>query len=141
MKKHTVLITGAAGYIGAMLATRFARRPDVGRIIGIDKEPMPENFKDFPKLTYFQINTADNWEEKIRAYHPTIVVREEAGRALHVVRLARIVGRARAERAADGTYLMVDEPARAKNLTGLVETRTLRVAPDGHSDANEVSFL
>jgi len=72
--KHTVLITGAAGYIGAMLVEKFARRDDVERIIGLDKEPMLEHFCTEPKLTYLQVNTADEWEEQVRAYHPTIVI-------------------------------------------------------------------
>ncbi len=72
--KHTVLITGAAGYIGAMLVDRFAQRNDVYRIVGIDKEPMPENFKGMEKLEYLQMNTADAWEETVRPHHPTIVI-------------------------------------------------------------------
>jgi len=72
--KHTILVTGAAGYIGAMLVERFAKRDDVERIIGIDKEPMPENFRNEPKLAYLHLNTADEWEGKVRAYHPTVVI-------------------------------------------------------------------
>ncbi len=72
--KHTILITGAAGYVGAMLVEQFARRDDVARIIGIDKEPMPEEFKSEPKLIYLNLNTADSWEEQARAYHPDIVI-------------------------------------------------------------------
>ena len=72
--KYTILITGAAGYIGAMLVEKFVARADVERIIGIDKEPMPENFRNEPKLVYLHLNTADEWEEQVRAYHPTIVI-------------------------------------------------------------------
>lgn len=72
--KHTILITGAAGYIGAMLVEKFAKRDDVERIIGIDKESLPDNFRDEPKLTYLHLNTADEWEEQARAYHPDIVI-------------------------------------------------------------------
>lgn len=73
-KKQTILITGAAGYVGGMLVEEFAKRDDVERIIGIDKEPMPETFRDEPKLVYLQMNTADDWEAQVRAYHPTIVI-------------------------------------------------------------------
>ncbi|MFI5260595.1 MAG: NAD-dependent epimerase/dehydratase family protein [Candidatus Paceibacteria bacterium] len=72
--KHTVLITGAAGYVGAMLVERFAEREDVERIIGIDKEPMPDNFRTQSKLIYLNLNTADDWEEQARAQHPDIVI-------------------------------------------------------------------
>jgi nucleoside-diphosphate-sugar epimerase len=72
--KNTILITGAAGYVGAMLVEQFAKRADVERIIGIDKELMPENFRAEPKLVYLNLNTADEWEEQVREYHPTIVI-------------------------------------------------------------------
>lgn len=73
-RTHTILITGAAGYVGAMLVEQFAKRADVERIIGIDKEPMPDNFKNEPKLVYLHLNTADEWEEQAREYHPDIVI-------------------------------------------------------------------
>ncbi len=72
--KHTLLITGAAGYVGGMLVEEFARRDDVERIIGIDKEPLPENFPDEPKIVYLHLNTADDWEAQVRAYHPDIII-------------------------------------------------------------------
>ncbi len=72
--QHTVLITGAAGYIGAMLVEKFAKRSDVARVIGIDKEPMPENLRAVEKLTYLQLNTSDEWEGQVRAHHPTLVI-------------------------------------------------------------------
>lgn len=71
---HTILITGAAGYVGAMLVEKFAMRDDVERIIGIDKEPMPANFRDISKLAYLHLNTTDDWEARVRTYHPTIVI-------------------------------------------------------------------
>ncbi len=72
--KHTVLITGAAGYIGTMLIARFAKREDVEKIIGIDKEPIPDLVRSEPKLVYLHTNTADDWEEKVRKYAPDIVI-------------------------------------------------------------------
>ena len=74
MSKHTVLITGAAGYVGGMLVRAIAKREDVERIIGLDKEPLPDFIKDVPNLTYFQMNTADEWEGEVRAYAPDIVI-------------------------------------------------------------------
>lgn len=73
--KHTVLVTGAAGYVGSMLVRRFAAREDVERVIGLDKEPVPDLIKDEAKLVYLETNTADEgWEEKVASYAPTIVI-------------------------------------------------------------------
>lgn len=72
--KHTVLITGAAGYVGTMLVRRLAAREDVERIIGIDKEPLPELIKNEPKLVYLEMNTADAWEESSKQYAPDILI-------------------------------------------------------------------
>src|SRR5579863_998155 len=74
MDKHTLLITGAAGYVGGMLVRKFAERPDVERIIGLDKEPLPDFIADIPKLEYRQLNTADDWEASITELHPDIVI-------------------------------------------------------------------
>lgn len=71
---HTVFITGAAGYVGTMLVQKFAARPDVEKIIGLDKEELPEILKQEPKLVYIEMNTADDWEEKVQKYKPTIVI-------------------------------------------------------------------
>jgi nucleoside-diphosphate-sugar epimerase len=72
--KHTVFITGAAGYVGTMLVERFAARDDVERIIGIDIEPVPERISAEPKLTYIRSNTADAWQEEVQQYKPDIVI-------------------------------------------------------------------
>ena len=72
--KHTILITGAAGYIGTMLVRRFAARPDVEHVVGIDKEPCPELLRSLKNYTHLTTNTADDWEGKVRAHHPDIVV-------------------------------------------------------------------
>ena len=72
--KHTLFITGAAGYVGSMLIQQFAKREDVERIIGLDKEPMPEMLKDEKKLVYVHMNTADDWEAEVGKYIPDIVI-------------------------------------------------------------------
>ncbi len=74
MNRHTILITGAAGYVGAMLVRAFASRTDVEMVVGIDKEPLPEFLKDEKKLVYLEMNTADAWEDLVREYHPDIVI-------------------------------------------------------------------
>ncbi len=72
--KHKILITGAAGYVGAMLVEHFAKRDDVEKIIGIDKEAVPDLIRKESKLIYLETNTADAWEEQVRAYAPDIVI-------------------------------------------------------------------
>jgi nucleoside-diphosphate-sugar epimerase len=72
--KHTLFITGAAGYVGSMLVQQFAKREDVERIIGLDKEHIPEMIKDESKLVYLQMNTADDWEEKVAEHQPDIII-------------------------------------------------------------------
>ncbi len=71
---HTIVITGAAGYIGAMLVRKLASREDVERIIGLDKEPLPQLIAGEKKLVYLQMNTADAWEDKVRSFAPDIVI-------------------------------------------------------------------
>src|SRR4051812_29309740 len=73
--KHTLFITGAAGYIGAMLCEQFSKLDEVDKIIGLDKESMPELFTGNRKLEYIQANTADStWQEKVRAANPDVVI-------------------------------------------------------------------
>lgn len=75
MKQHTLLITGAAGYVGTMLVREFAGRDDVARIVGIDREPVPDLIKDEPKLTYLQANTQDaDWQQEAATHAPDIVI-------------------------------------------------------------------
>ncbi len=73
-EKHTIFITGAAGYVGTMLVQKFAERTDVQKIIGLDKESVPELIQNEPKLVYIQKNTADDWEEEVVSYMPDIVI-------------------------------------------------------------------
>ncbi len=74
MQKHTLFITGAAGYVGAMLVRAFAAREDVEKIIGLDKEPMPEFLEGLPKLVYLQMNTADGWEAEVKRHAPDVII-------------------------------------------------------------------
>ncbi len=74
-KKHTLFITGASGYVGAMLVDQFSKRDDVARIVGLDKEPLPEFLRGNPKLTFIERNMADGgWEETARTAEPDIVI-------------------------------------------------------------------
>jgi nucleoside-diphosphate-sugar epimerase len=75
MNGHVVLITGAAGYVGAMLCDQFARRADVAKIVGLDIEPMPEFLSGNAKLVWVQANTSDgSWQERVAAESPDIAI-------------------------------------------------------------------
>ena len=73
-----LLITGGSGYVGAMLADQFLSRPDVEKIIIVDKEPVPQILKDhrkFSNVLYIQSNLADiDWIERVRAEAPEVVI-------------------------------------------------------------------
>lgn len=72
---HTIFVTGAAGYVGAMLVRDFAKRDDVAKVIGLDKEELPELLRDAPKLVWVTANLSDgSWQEKVRAEKPDIVI-------------------------------------------------------------------
>ncbi|MFZ1987438.1 MAG: NAD-dependent epimerase/dehydratase family protein [Minisyncoccia bacterium] len=72
---HTILVTGAAGYVGAMLVNELSKREDVSRIIGVDKDPAPDFIAANPKLVFIEANTSDaGWEEKVASYEPDVVI-------------------------------------------------------------------
>jgi nucleoside-diphosphate-sugar epimerase len=72
---HRLFITGAAGYVGAMLINELSKREDVHEILGLDREPVPEIIEGNQKLTYIQTNLEDDdWQEKAREFNPDIVI-------------------------------------------------------------------
>lgn len=73
--RTTIFITGASGYVGAMLCDQFSKRPEVEKIIGLDVEPLPELLKGNQKIVWVQSNTADpGWEAAVRTHAPSVVV-------------------------------------------------------------------
>ncbi len=58
-----------------MLVDQFSKRADVERIIGLDKDPVPDFIKGNSKLIFVQSNTSDeDWEKKAIEYRPDIVI-------------------------------------------------------------------
>ncbi len=74
-RQLTILITGATGYIGAMLADQFSKRSDVSTIIALDKEIEPDLLKNNSKIFWITANTSDNdWQEIVRSKNPDVVI-------------------------------------------------------------------
>ena len=74
-KGEVLFITGAAGYIGAMLADQFSKRQDVSSIVALDKEEMPELLLKNSKVVYLKKNLGeDSWENEVAAHKPTVVI-------------------------------------------------------------------
>lgn len=72
---NTFFITGAAGYVGAMLVDQLAERADVAHIIALDKEAMPELLKGKEKITWITANTQEtHWQDQIRHFSPDVVI-------------------------------------------------------------------
>lgn len=75
MDKHTILLTGAAGYVGGMLVDQWSSRDDVKEIIALDMVEPEEFVKDAPKTTWICANTSDDsWKDVVREKAPTVVV-------------------------------------------------------------------
>lgn len=75
-QQRTICITGAAGYVGAMLCEQFAKRDDVARIFALDKEEQPDALKGLEKIVWITANTSDRekWWSALEAGQPEIVV-------------------------------------------------------------------
>jgi nucleoside-diphosphate-sugar epimerase len=72
---HRILVTGAAGYIGAMLCDRLSEHDDVEAIIGLDLKPIPELLRGNPKVTWVIGNTAEpGWRDSVAAERPDVVI-------------------------------------------------------------------
>lgn len=71
----TILITGAAGYVGAMLCDQFSDSPDIKEIIAIDKESIPEFLKNKKKITWIdsELSTGE-WQKIAKEKEPEVVI-------------------------------------------------------------------
>ncbi len=70
-----IFITGTSGYIGGMLADRYAVRDDVQELICLDKNPMPARYRGNSKVLWIRANTSDeSWQELIASRKPDVVI-------------------------------------------------------------------
>jgi nucleoside-diphosphate-sugar epimerase len=78
MEKKTILITGGSGYVGAMLASRFASLPSIDKIITIDKEEETDLTKNHPqknKIHFIQKNLQDeSWIKEVEGEKIDVVI-------------------------------------------------------------------
>jgi len=72
---HTIFIVGGSGYVGEMLCHQLSLRDDVLSIVALDKEPQSDFGKTLQKVTYIQMNMADDgWQAQVATLRPTIVI-------------------------------------------------------------------
>ena len=70
-----LFVTGASGYVGAMLVDQFSKREDVDEIICIDKDKKPDFIKDNQKLSWIESNIDDNlWQEILEEKKPEVII-------------------------------------------------------------------
>ncbi len=70
-----IFITGAAGYIGAMLVDQFSKSADVEEIIALDKESMPDFLKDNKKVFWITENLIENsWPRLVAQKRPEVII-------------------------------------------------------------------
>ncbi len=74
-QKHTIVITGGAGYVGEILCALFTARADVAQVIAIDRAPQTDFLRQLPKLVYIEEDLADAaWQEQVARYEPDAIV-------------------------------------------------------------------
>lgn len=70
-----ILITGAAGYIGSMLADQLSKKESVSQIFCIDKDSKPEILENNNKILFLEQNLFENnWQEKAKEFAPEVVI-------------------------------------------------------------------
>lgn len=72
---HTILITGAAGYVGAMLCDQFSACPELNKIIAIDKNPIPDLLKGNKKIKWITAElSSGEWEKEAEKLSPEVII-------------------------------------------------------------------
>lgn len=72
---RNILITGAAGYVGAMLCDQFSICSELKNIIAIDKEPMPELLKGNKKIKWITSElSSGEWEKEAEKFSPEVIM-------------------------------------------------------------------
>lgn len=74
--KKTIFLTGAAGYVGSLIAEHFACREDVEKVVALDRQPQPPSLGGFSNVRWIQANTADTdeWHEAVKKEQPEVVI-------------------------------------------------------------------
>jgi nucleoside-diphosphate-sugar epimerase len=71
----SILITGAAGYIGAMLADQFSRSPDLQKIVAIDLKPCPELLRGNDKIIWISAElSGSSWQREAARHNPEVFI-------------------------------------------------------------------
>ena len=72
---ESILITGAAGYIGAMLADQFSRSPELEKIVAIDMKPCPELLRGNDKIVWITADLAGGaWQREAGRHQPEVFI-------------------------------------------------------------------
>lgn len=70
-----IFITGAAGYIGGMLADQLSKKDNVDIIICVDKEEQPEFLKKNGKVHWIHSDIAENkWQREVAELNPDVAI-------------------------------------------------------------------
>ena len=74
-RPRTIVVTGAAGYVGEMLCHQLSLRSDVSLVLAVDKEPVTDLLQTLDKVIYFQHNIADaGWEDLLVTHQPDTII-------------------------------------------------------------------
>lgn len=72
---RVIMITGAAGYVGAMLCDQFSKSPDLVSIVAVDKRSMPEILKNNKKIIWLTANLHQNiWKIPALINKPEVII-------------------------------------------------------------------